>query len=132
MEIKKFKKGEIIFKEHDTGDHMYIIKQGKVRVYKKINMENVELITFEKGEFFGEMSLFMKKPRNAYVEAITDTEVAVLNIETFKKEITGNPDFAIRVINKLLKRIEHSHGIILDLTGAKKSYEMVYGKTKNC
>ena len=57
---------EIIFSEGDEAKELYVILDGKVRVYRE-NSEGkaVMLSVLEKGNFFGEMALFDGEPRSA-------------------------------------------------------------------
>ncbi|MDY6864208.1 MAG: protein kinase, partial [Thermodesulfobacteriota bacterium] len=56
-------KGTIIFEQGEEGHHFYIIKEGKVRIYRQIGMLKNTLAVFGEGDFFGEMSLLNDEPR---------------------------------------------------------------------
>lgn len=127
MEKKNFKRGEIIFRENTSGDLMYIILSGKIQVYTKINNDIIKLATMEKGDFFGEMSLFIPTNRTATVEALEDTQVSILTKENLLHEIATNPEFGIKMMTTFVKRIKELHTIIADVLGAKKSLEIMYG-----
>ncbi len=128
MVTKKVLKNEILFAEGSEGTDIFFIISGKVRVYKTINSESVELATFEKGDFIGEMSMFLNEPRTATIEAIEDTEVQVFNKQTILEQIKQNPQFAYGMISMLTRRIKNLHAIISKYQGIKKSYELMYKK----
>lgn len=65
MEKKRYKNGQIIFEEASTGNEMYFILSGKIRVYKTINGEEVLLGRFGQHDFFGELSLLLETERSA-------------------------------------------------------------------
>lgn len=99
-----FKKGDIIFTEGEKGEIMYLIKSGKVKIYKMSeNIQHVLTIIGE-GNFFGEMAIIEKKPRSATVEAHTDVILIKFNKEAFISNITQNP-FVEYIINELIKRL---------------------------
>lgn len=63
--------GEDIIQEGDAGDSLFLIARGVIRVVKEIDGESVELATLVAGEFFGEMALLLREPRNATCRAVT-------------------------------------------------------------
>lgn len=128
MDSKKFAAGDSVFKEGEKGSEMYFIVSGKVSVFKTINGEKIELAVMTKGDFMGEMTLFLNEPRSANAVALEDTQVAVLTKDLLLNEIKTNPQFAYGMIHILLKRIKGSQDIIGKLEGIKKSYEIMYGK----
>lgn len=128
MESKRFSAGQVVFKEGEKGSEMYFIVSGRVSVFKTINGEKIELAVLTKGDFMGEMTLFLNEPRSANAIAVEDTQVAVLNKELLLGEIQTNPQFAYGMIHILLKRIKGTQEIIGKLEGIKKSYEIMYGR----
>jgi len=81
--LKKFKKGELIIKEGEYSDSMFLIKSGEVEVYiEKYGVKKVLSILTE-GDFFGEIALLTGQKRTANVIAKTDVEV----LELTKKDI---------------------------------------------
>ncbi|GMU63637.1 MAG: cyclic nucleotide-binding domain-containing protein [Myxococcales bacterium] len=55
-----------IFREGDSGDSMFIIADGKVRISKMVpGIGEEALAILEKGQYFGEMSLIEEGPRSA-------------------------------------------------------------------
>ena len=65
--LRKFNKGEYIFKKSNPGNGMYIILKGEVQIIdenKKDQKQNL-LATLVDGEFFGELSLLDESPRSA-------------------------------------------------------------------
>jgi CPA1 family monovalent cation:H+ antiporter len=75
-----FLEGETVVKEGSSGDSMYLIGRGVVRVVttSKETGGEVDLATLRAGNFFGEISLLTSKPRNASV--ITDTPCGLLEL----------------------------------------------------
>ena len=67
---RKLAAGEVIFREGDRGDAMYVVLDGKVMISKNIPGAGEEALAFlERGDYFGEMSLIDKKPRSADARA---------------------------------------------------------------
>ncbi|CAG0961310.1 partial Cyclic AMP receptor protein, partial [Anaerolineae bacterium] len=57
--------GEVLFREGDAGDRMYVIQSGAVRISKTVKGEEKTLAILGPGEFFGEMAILNAKPRTA-------------------------------------------------------------------
>ena len=55
--IVPYSKGEVVFKEGDAGAEMYVVQTGQIELFRNINDEKRFVRVFEKGDFFGEMSL---------------------------------------------------------------------------
>lgn len=62
---KVFSDGEMIFCEHEPGEELYIIKEGKVEIYKSSSGEEILLSVLGEGDIFGELSIVSHKPRSA-------------------------------------------------------------------
>jgi len=66
-----FAAGEVIFRQGDPGDALYIIARGVVRISRREGYEWRHLATLMAGNFFGEAALLEHRPRNATVTAVT-------------------------------------------------------------
>ncbi|NQZ69959.1 MAG: protein kinase [Lentisphaeria bacterium] len=104
-EHKTFLKGEYLLQEGEEGSECYFILQGKVEVYKNNGNEKVVLNVLEKGDIVGEMSLITNFPRTASVVALDDTEVTVMDSETFQKNILRLPQWMERTVTALAERL---------------------------
>lgn len=67
---KKLGSGEVIFREGQPGDRMYVVLDGRVRISKQIPGSGEEALAFlERGDYFGEMALIDDEPRSADARA---------------------------------------------------------------
>ncbi len=104
-----FKKGELIFSEGDLGSEMFIIQNGKIRIFKNIDGFDQTLTVLEKGDFFGEMSILEGMPRSASVEAEEDCDLIKINSANFVAMIKSNIEIAIRIMRKLSLRLREAN-----------------------
>lgn len=96
MKKEKFKTGETIFAEGVSGDKLYLMKRGKVKVYK----EKKFLREIEEGNCFGEVSLLINEPRSATVIAETEVSTFTLSKEEFISFIDKNMlDYLVKKIS---------------------------------
>ncbi len=112
---KVFPKGTILFREGDTGEDMYIINTGKVKIFKEVGGNEKVLAVLSQSDFFGEMSLLNKKPRSASAEVVEDAKMLVINNSTFDTMIRSNSEIALRIIRILAKRLEDADVQIANL-----------------
>jgi CRP-like cAMP-binding protein len=67
---RRLKAGEVLFREGDPGDAMYVVVEGRVRISKQIPGAGEEALAFmERGDWFGEMALIDNQPRSAEATA---------------------------------------------------------------
>jgi CRP-like cAMP-binding protein len=102
---KCFKDGEIIYRQGERGDCMYVIQKGKVEVVHRDGDREFCLAEMTDGDFFGEMSLFEGETRGATVRAIGDTWVYTLERDSLFRRIDEDPSLAFRLIQQMSYRI---------------------------
>ncbi len=86
-----FSTGEMVIREGDPGRSVYVILDGKVKVFTRDNDDNeLELATLGVGQFFGEMSFVSGKPRSSSVTALELSVVVELSHDSMKKVIEQN------------------------------------------
>ena len=91
--LMQFEDGEVVFQEGDTGDCLYLLCQGSVRISKLGRGGRQETLGFiEAGQFFGEMSLVDGQPRSAQVTATAHpTVLACVDRATFDRIMAQAP-----------------------------------------
>lgn len=103
---RMYKKGEFIFHQGDRGKHFYLIKKGKVGVFKQLDNGKLQKLTeLGQGEIFGEMALVSDAPRSATVQCLEDTIVAVAHKDHLEALVQANPQFTMQLIKNLIKKL---------------------------
>ncbi|MEA2063903.1 MAG: cyclic nucleotide-binding domain-containing protein, partial [Gemmatimonadota bacterium] len=99
---KIFIKGEHIIAEGSEGKSLYIIRSGRVEVYKQAKGKNVRLATLGPDEVFGEMSLIDNRysKRTASVRALEDTKVVILDRKAFDEYMEQIPPGVYNLIQR--------------------------------
>lgn len=118
MRLLKFKSGDVIVRDGDVGDTMFIIAEGVVDVYISVDNEkdnedgSLKKITcLVDGDYFGEMALLMGEKRNATVIAKTDVIIYEINRGTIKWFIKEYPDFDKKLSESILSRNEKNSNL---------------------
>ena len=114
--VFQVKKGETVFYQSDNSADLYIVLEGAVRA-SLLNQEGQELVlaTFDKGDFFGEMSLLDGKPRSATMIAAGDSVLGMLKREKFLSAIRNDPMIAIDLLSAVVQRLRMADGMIESL-----------------
>lgn len=113
---RRYSAGQVVFHLGDPGGLLYVVESGKIKIYLP-NSEGQEMTLAILGEadFFGELALFDDSPRSATAEAIEQTWVYTLHREEFIRYIHSNPDFTIRILSTLAKRLRGMNEKISDV-----------------
>jgi len=103
---KKFPAGKEIFKEGDTGDGVYVIKDGKVQISGVLGNNNRFMFSqVEAGEIFGEMAVLENKPRSASAVADGETTVYFIPREAMLKLVEDSPRLAMNLLQDISHRL---------------------------
>jgi|GEM_PF-391215 len=100
-----FIQNDIIFSEFEKRDYVYIVKQGNVKIIKQMGNKEILLAFLEKGDIFGELSLILKKARNATAIAFNNCRLIPLNEENLFTLINQSPEVLHKVITSICNRI---------------------------
>ena len=103
-QIRRFQKNAVIIQEGDSGDSLYIILSGRVKVYASDDTgKEIVIDVYGPGEYVGEMMLD-GGPRSASVMTLEPATFAVISLADLRDHIAAHPDFAIHLIRKLINR----------------------------
>ena len=101
MKEMQYEQGTEIFKEGETGDCMYIIQQGNIKIHKG----NTTLAILKEKEVFGELSLLDADTRSASATAETDCILYKIDQEPFYELMDERPEVAKGFIKILCQRL---------------------------
>lgn len=112
----QYPKGRTIYAPGDTGDTLYVVRRGTVRLYRlSPDGREVTLTLLAAGDVFGELGLSASGGHSAFVEAVEDTEVALLTPRACHELITRHPEVAFELIGNLSLRLQRAEDLIEDL-----------------
>ena len=118
VNLRQYNAGEIIIKEGDSGESVYIIKEGRVKVTKETDGKEVHLAYCNAGQILGEMSMIDDKPRSATVTAVEKTVVHEVFRDSFFHNLQSDPDVPIKILKILFRRLREAQVKILQLQAA--------------
>lgn len=120
---KNFKKGDVIIREHDSGDEAYYVIKGSVEVRKEFNGKEIFLRSFSTGEIFGEMAVIDESPRSASVIALEDTEVRIIHRDHLLKVIQTDHDMSVKILKKMFERLRDANLKLSKIDYQKDTFE---------
>lgn len=107
LKCKKYKAGDYIIRQDDIGEEFFIIESGEA-IATKVLMQGEEpqnVYSYNKGGYFGELSLIKNEPRAANIVATTDCTVLSLERKSFKRLLGPVETILKRNSNDYLKYI---------------------------
>jgi len=102
---KSFNDGDIIIRQGDEGDCMYVIQSGVVEVVQQVGGKEVAIASRTAGEFFGEMSIFEREVRMATVRARGPVQVITVDRKNLMRRIQEDPSLAFRLLQTMSSRL---------------------------
>ncbi len=108
LEIQAFDKGELVVKQGDLTDSLYVIIDGRVDVFLR-NDKGKEIIinSLGPGDSFGELAPVGGIPRQASIETTEPAHFAVISRQLFMDGLLVCPGLAMRLIDRLVTMIQH-------------------------
>ena len=103
---REFRAGEVLFREGEKGEVMFVVQSGIVRISKLLQGQERTLAMFGRGEFIGEMAILNSKPRTATATVVEDMKALVIDARTFETMIASSSEIAFRLIKKLASRLD--------------------------
>ena len=101
IEARQIKAGDVIFREGDQAQELFVIRSGEVR----IQIGNRTIAELSADSIFGEMALIDNEPRSATAIAVTDVELVSVSEKQFLFLVSQTPYFALKVMRVLAQRL---------------------------
>ncbi len=105
--------GRELFHKGDSGDAMYLIESGKVRIsITDEDRKEITLAELAQGDFFGEMSIIDGRQRSADASVIEAGRFVKLARKDFLSFVRANPDVALGMLGALTDRLRRTDELI--------------------
>lgn len=114
-QVKELKKGEVLFREGDASDAMYVIKKGRIAITKTKGSGEVELAELGPGEMLGEMAFFDNKPRSAGARSKVDAVVIVLPFSSLYAQFKTFPEWLKAMVKNVNGKLRDANAKIKNL-----------------
>ena len=100
--------GEVIFRQGDAGDGLFLVVSGRLRVSVAADgTEASERMLYDigRGAIVGEMALLTDRPRAATVQAVRDSDLLLLRVSSFRSLLERSPALVSGVMRLLADRL---------------------------
>jgi CRP-like cAMP-binding protein len=111
-----FKKGEMLSKQGTLLSHVIYIRKGFAKIYVENDGEAVILGIAQPGTFVGIQALYGEAAFPFSVEAMTDTEVCMKDINVFRELVLENVGFSREIIEVLNANLMQAYSRMFSLT----------------
>jgi ABC-type bacteriocin/lantibiotic exporter with double-glycine peptidase domain/CRP-like cAMP-binding protein len=108
LEPRAVAAGALVIRQGDPAGPMYVVQEGRLRVFAESGGERRDLAYLRRGDVFGELSLITGAPRAASVQAVAPSALLALPPEVFARLHREHPTFA-RLIAEQTARYESAH-----------------------
>lgn len=121
---RTYDEGESVFREGDTGDTCYVVREGSVRVTRRHSDGRViTLAELRPGAIFGELAMFGGETRSASVEALEPTRALAILAGDIRRLMLAHPEIAVKMLEGLANRLRAANERI-----ARQSFQTVAGR----
>ena len=109
-------RGEVLFREGQRGDRLYVITAGKIKLGRTSSDGRENLLSIQgPGEMFGELSLFDPGPRTATATAVAESELIGLGNDQLYEFLNQRPAVSISLLAALARRLRRTNDSLSDL-----------------
>lgn len=111
--LRHLQAGEMLFKEGDASQSVYIVKNGTLKAYSdSLAGGRVVLGEIGAGEFVGEMGHFNHEPRSATIEAVTEVDLVEIPMSSLDNVIFSKPSWAKALVKTLSQRLKRANKVL--------------------
>ena len=121
---RSYERGEVIFREGDSGDTCYVVKTGSVSVMREHQDGRViALAELRPGQIFGELAMFDHETRSATVETLEPTTTVALLSGDVQRILRAHPEIGVKMLAALASRLRRANERLL-----QQSFQTVAGR----
>ena len=131
-------RGDVLFKEGDAPDALYIVLSGRIAIAidnKPLDSRESVVALMVEGDLFGDLALLDGGARSALARALEPSTVLHIPYSAVEPQLSSNPDLLwgiTRVLARRLRAMDEAlaDSVFLDVTGrtAKRLLELSEGK----
>jgi len=104
-----YRRGEMIYKAGEQSDSLYIVSNGKIKIYRLSESGKEQLVRIlNPGDFTGELALFNEGIHESYAEAIADTQVCMIRRTDLQEFLLKYPSISLKILSEFSSRLEQS------------------------
>lgn len=122
---KMYRDGDVICRQGEMGDCMFIVEFGKVELLHRSGEDEFCLGTLDVGDFFGESALFERNVRHFTARAVGETCVLRLEKKGFMERAHEDASFVLPIMEKLIRRVRRLEEVLVRMGEAARPDLMI-------
>jgi CRP/FNR family transcriptional regulator, cyclic AMP receptor protein len=104
-----FRRGELIYSPFDAADAMYVVADGRVRLYRSASDgRQLTLSMVDAGGIFGRSTVLELSTHDGYAEAMTDSALRVVRLPDLERAVAAHPQIAVNLLRALSDRLRET------------------------
>jgi CRP-like cAMP-binding protein len=109
-------RGKILYMPEETGEVLFILKEGRVQLYR-ISPEGKKLVitTLGPGTVFGEMAFIGQGMHNSFAEALEDCVLCIMSRADVEHLLVTRPKVALRIFEVLGRRLREAESRLQEI-----------------
>jgi len=117
LHLRRFRAGELLWREGDTDGMLVAQRSGRVKIYRLLpNAREVTLLLFGPGDVFGFLPLLDGQGYPAYAQALEEVEADVMARTTLLRVLRAEPDLAVTLIALLGGRLRAAFDLVRSMS----------------
>lgn len=121
---RTYERGEVIFREGDRGDILYVVRSGSVSIRRDhADGRTLALAELRAGSMFGELAVFGGEVRSATAEALEPTAAVAILSGDLQRVLRTSPSIALKMLGALAERVRRANERLL-----QQSFQTVPGR----
>ena len=120
---RTFSAGTVLFQEGQACAGMYIIRKGRVRLYRKIGAQEITIDRLQDGDFFGEMACLLGQPRSINAVVEEDSQILLVQPEVLDELFRQKTGLGLKVLGNLASRLKKAYEMIDQLVDERDRFE---------
>ena len=105
--------GQLVLREGDPGDSLYVVLAGELEVTKRQGSQDVLLALYKPGQFFGEMALLEQVPRSASVRTLRESRLLVISQVAFQTLLSCSPSAPLKILHTVTSRLRSTETMLI-------------------
>ncbi len=108
--LVSYKAGDIIFQDKTPSEHLYVIKEGQVGIFKKAkNGEMIPVSVIGSSEFVGEISLLTDSPHSSIAKALTDVKAVKIPKAAIEAQVKASSQWVQALLKSSISRLQKTN-----------------------
>ena len=107
---------EVFYSPKDPSEKLFVLRTGRVRIYKVDDDRELTLDMVDAGTVFGEMALTAQRLRGTYAQAMEPSDVSVMSSDQLERLMLEKPEVGLQIVHLLAERLRRYEIRLEDIT----------------